>query len=233
MKVIERFIKGIEKEVVAWMGSDPLCIIGLEPDGVFYAEGLYQYLRKIYGAEKVAFLPMNREGIGLWQEAVRGRKVLLIDNDIIEGKTYERAMSMLKSVKNSLRIKDIKFAVLEDRKGLADFVSGFTSSLSYKVCNYCKKIFPSHDSSSLGFSLEQSFCKNCRHSGQEIVRRFKRVYREKGQKRMTLDELTLRFNNLPGNTRVTREKIREYVGWGIGREVEPGIYEISIPCKRY
>jgi hypothetical protein len=233
MQVIEQFIKGIEEEVTAWMGSDALCIIGLEPDGVFYAEGLYQYLRKIYGAEKVAFLPMNREGNGLWQQAVRGRKVLLIDNDIIEGKTYERAMSIIKSVKNSLRIKDIKFAVLEDRKGLADFVSGFTSLLSYKVCKNCKKIFPSHDSSSSGFSVEQNFCKNCRHTGQEIVRRIKRVYREKGQKQMSLDELTLGFNKLPGNTRVTREKIREYIGWGIAREVKAGTYEISIPYKRY
>jgi len=232
--VIEKFVKAIEKEVKKWIGDDSICIVAVEPDGVFYAEGLYKYLRKTYEKGRVSYLSIDKDGNGLWQESIKGRKVLLVDNDIITGDTYGRVMNIFRSVKTSLQIRDIKFASLEDRTGgLADFVSGFNSDISYQICKHCKRVFPCHCDSMAVFVIEQNFCLRCYHVAEEIVRRFRRIFREAAKEELTLDEITTRFNNLPGNTRVTPRKIKEYLSWGIGKEVEPGIYRLLISCKRY
>jgi len=52
----------------------------------------------------------------------------MVDNDIITGKGYKRAMEAIKAKKERLKIKNIKFAVLCDRTGLADFsVEGYSA----------------------------------------------------------------------------------------------------------
>lgn len=119
LKPIQKFINGVGQSVKKYFGKDRSCIVGLEDDGVFYGKGLYDWLSKT--KKDLTFTTMNDDGVGLEEEKVRGRKVLLVDNDIITGKGYKRATETMRLKKERLKIKDIKFAVLCDRAGLADF----------------------------------------------------------------------------------------------------------------
>jgi len=105
--------------VKQYFGKDKACIIGLEDDGVFYGEGLYKWLSQ--KNKKVSFTTMDDYGNGLEQDKVKGRKVLLVDNDIVTGKAYRVVMALMREKKEKLKIKDIKFAVLCDRMKVADF----------------------------------------------------------------------------------------------------------------
>ena len=124
LKPIQKFIDGIGKDVKKFFGRDKGCIIGLEDDGVFYAKGLYEWLKN----KNLIFTTMDDDGRGLEEEKTKGRKVLLVDNDIITGKGYKRAMEAMRLKKEKLGIKEVKYAVLCDRTGLADFsVEGYSA----------------------------------------------------------------------------------------------------------
>ena len=126
LKPIQKFVNGIEKDVKKFFGKEKSCIIGLEDDGVFYAKGLYEWLKK--KNINLTFTTMDDDGRKLEEEKVKGRKVLLVDNDIITGKGYKRAMEAMRLKKEKLGIKDVKYAVLCDRTGLADFsVEGYSA----------------------------------------------------------------------------------------------------------
>ncbi len=71
---------------------------------------------------------MDDDGEGLEEDKIKGRKILIVDNDIISGKSYKRTMEIMRAKKDKLKLKDIKFAVLCDRTGLADFsVEGYSA----------------------------------------------------------------------------------------------------------
>jgi len=125
-KPIQKLIEGIGQNVKKYFGQDKSCIIGLGDDGVFYGLGLYQWLSQ--QKKDMTFTTMDDNGKGLEEEQVKGRKVLIVDNDIISGKSYKRAMETMRAKKEKLKIKEIKFAVLCDRTGLADFsVEGYSA----------------------------------------------------------------------------------------------------------
>lgn len=125
-KPIQKLIEGVGRDAKRYFGKDKGCVVGLGDDGVFYGLGLYQWL--IQQKKKVNFTTMDDNGRGLEEEKVKSRKVLIIDNDIITGKSYKRTMEVMKERKGKLKIKDIKFAVLCDRTGLADFsVEGYSA----------------------------------------------------------------------------------------------------------
>jgi len=126
LRPIQKFINGVDKGVKKYFGQNKGCIIGLGDDGYFYGLGLYQWLQKIN--KNLTFTNMDDVGTGFEEEKIRGRKILLVDNDIITGKGYKRAMETMRTRKDRLQIKDIKFAVLCDRAGLADFsVEGYSA----------------------------------------------------------------------------------------------------------
>ncbi len=120
LEPIQKFIKAVGQDVERYFGKDPACVIYLQPDGVFYAQGLILWLNQ-RGKKNVVLCTMADNGEGLEEEKVRDRKVLLVDNDIISGKGYKRSMEALRSRKEKLGIKDIKFAAFLDRPGSADF----------------------------------------------------------------------------------------------------------------
>jgi len=125
-KPIQKLVEGVGREVGKYFGKDKACLVGLGDDGVFYGLGLYQWL----GQRKrdITFTTMDDDGNGLEEEKVKGRKVLIVDNDIITGRSYKRAIEVMKAKKEKLKIKNIKFAVLCDRTGLADFsVEGYSA----------------------------------------------------------------------------------------------------------
>jgi len=119
LRPIKKFINGIGKQIERFFGNEKGCIVGLEDDGVFYAEGLYYWLKK--QNKDINLTTMDDYGNGLEEEKLRGRKVLLVDNDIVTGKAYRTVMSIMREKRERLKIKDIKFAVLCDRMKMADF----------------------------------------------------------------------------------------------------------------
>ncbi len=125
-KPIQKLIEGIGRDVKRYFGKERGCVVGLGDDGIFYGLGFYQWLRQT--KKGITFTTMNDNGKGLEEEKIKGRKVLIVDNDIITGKSYKRAIEVMKGKKERLKIKDIKFAVLCDRTGLADFsVEGYSA----------------------------------------------------------------------------------------------------------
>jgi len=132
LKPIKKFIDGVGGKVKKYFGKDRGCIIGLEDDGIFYGKGLYQWISQ--ENKKINFTTMNDDGKGLEEDKVERRKVLLVDNDIITGKAYQKAMNSILKKKKKLKIKDIKFAVLCDRMRLADFsVEGYPMPSSWNL----------------------------------------------------------------------------------------------------
>ena len=126
LKPIQKLVAGVGRGVNKYLGKDRACVVGLGDDGVFYGLGLYQWLIQKKG--DITFTTMDDNGKGLKEEKVKGRKVLIVDNDIVSGKSYKRAMEAMRAKKEKLKIKDIKFAVLCDRMGLADFsVEGYSA----------------------------------------------------------------------------------------------------------
>lgn len=125
-KRVQSFIDAIGPKVKKYFAKTPGCIIGLEVDGVFYAEALYQWLKT--QKLNLTLTTMNDSGKGLEEEKLTGRKILIVEDEIVTGKAYKRAMENIRIRKEKLNIKDIKFAVLCDRGGCADFsVEGYSS----------------------------------------------------------------------------------------------------------
>jgi len=122
LQPIKQFVESIGKDVEQYFGKDDACIIYLRPDGVFYGQGLYQWLSR--KKKNLILTTMEDDGSDLQEEKVRNRKVLLVDNDIVTGKGYKRAIGTLRLRKKELQIKGIKFATFSDRVGLADFYVG-------------------------------------------------------------------------------------------------------------
>jgi len=132
LRPIQKFVNGVGQDIKKYFGRDRGCVIGLEDDGVFYGEGLYQWLRE--RKANVVFTTMEDDGKGLEEEKVKGRKALLVDNDIVTGKGYKRAMETMRLKKEKLKIKDIKYAVLCDRTGLSDFsVEGYSACAPWSL----------------------------------------------------------------------------------------------------
>lgn len=118
LKPIKKFIAGVGKDVKEYFGKSKGCIIGMEDDGVFYGQGLWQWISKDH--ENITFTTID-DGRNLEKDKVRGRKILLVDNDVVTGKAYRKVANFLIKKKKELDIKDIKFAVLCDRIKVADF----------------------------------------------------------------------------------------------------------------
>lgn len=121
LKPVKKFINKIGPAVKKYFGREQGCIVGIEDDGVFYGRGLYQWLRRDSDAQKFTFTTMDGNGKGLDEDKARERKVLLVDNDIVTGGAYRKAMNFIMDKKEELKIKDVKFAVLCDRMKVADF----------------------------------------------------------------------------------------------------------------
>ena len=133
-KPIKKFIDGLGEEIKKYFGQDKGAIIGLEDDGVFYAEGLYHWFSQ--QDKDITFTVMDDYGKGLEEDKVKGRKVLIIDNDIVTGKAYRIVMDLMREKKERLKIKDIKFAVLCDRTKMADFsIEDYPVPISWDLKN--------------------------------------------------------------------------------------------------
>lgn len=126
LKPMKKLIEGVGKDIKKFFGRDKGCVVGLGDDGFLYGLGLYQWLKQTN--KNLNFASMDDNGSGLDEEKVKGRKILIVDNDIVTGKSYKRTVEAMRAKKDKLKLKEIKFAVLCDRTGLADFaVEGYSS----------------------------------------------------------------------------------------------------------
>ena len=126
LEPIQKLINGVGQDVKRFLGKDKGCVVGLGDDGFLYGLGLYQWLKQ--KNKNLTFTAMDDNGKGLDEEKIKGRKILVVDNDIITGKSYKRAMEAMRAKKDKLKLKEIKFAVLCDRTGMADFsVEGYSA----------------------------------------------------------------------------------------------------------
>jgi len=116
---IKTFIETVGKDIENYFGSERAAIVYLSPDGLWYAEGLSQWLKK--KKKNVTLSSMEDDGKELQEEKVKGRRVLIVNNDVISGKAYKRSTEALRTRKEELDIKDVKYATYIDRIGLADF----------------------------------------------------------------------------------------------------------------
>jgi DNA-binding Lrp family transcriptional regulator len=117
---VRKFVDTVGKDIERYFGKDKGALIYLKPNGVWYAQGLCEWLRK-ERKKDVTVSAMEDNGKGLEIEKVRGRKVLVVDADIVTGKAYKRSTEGLRLRKKELQIKEVKFATYIDRMGLADF----------------------------------------------------------------------------------------------------------------
>ncbi|MFH1180877.1 MAG: Lrp/AsnC family transcriptional regulator [bacterium] len=131
-KPIQKFIKGVGRDVKKYFKKDKGCVVGLGDDGFFYGLGLYQWLSQEKG--DINFIGMDDDGKELDEEKMRERKILLVDNDVVTGKGYKRTMEIMRGKKEKLKLKDVKYAVLCDRTGLADFsVEGYSAHAPWSL----------------------------------------------------------------------------------------------------
>lgn len=157
-KPVQRFLDGVGVGVLKYIGKDKACVIGLGDDGVFYAEGLYVWLKK-KGVDAV-LAAMDYDCSGLDETKTVGRKLVAVDNDIITGTAYKDVMEKMKSKQKDLRFKDIKYAVLCDRTRLADFsVDDYTTTAGSEIVKL----------DSMDFKILQVLAKNGRVSFADIA----------------------------------------------------------------
>ncbi len=117
---VKKFIDTIGKDIEKYFGKDDASILCLRPDGIFYGEALAQWLKQ-RKKTNVVVSTMEDDGSDLKKDLVFGRKVLIVNNDIITGKSYKRSTDALRARKKEWNIKDVKFATFFDRTGAADF----------------------------------------------------------------------------------------------------------------
>ncbi|MFH1714204.1 MAG: Lrp/AsnC family transcriptional regulator [Candidatus Nealsonbacteria bacterium] len=121
-KLIEKFIDSVGSDIKKYFSKGKGCVVGLKDEGVFYGEAIYQWLKD----KNVSFTTMDDDGRGLEEEKLKESRVLIVDNDIISGKGYKKAIETIRKRKEKFKIKDIKYAALRDRVDLADFsVEGY------------------------------------------------------------------------------------------------------------
>lgn len=118
---IKKLIKGVGKDIIKYIGKDKICVVGLGENGIFYGEGIFQWLKR--QKYNVTFTAVDDEGKGLEDKKLRNRKVIMVDSHIITGRCYQTASRILAVKKRKLKIKDVKCAVMHDLRGFADFVA--------------------------------------------------------------------------------------------------------------
>ena len=116
---VQTFLKVLGKDIEQYFGAEKGALVYLKPDGVWYAEALYQWLK---GKKKdITISSMEDDGTDLEEGKVRDRKVLIVVNESFTGKAHKRSTEAMRARKGHLNIKAIKFAAYRDRPGTADF----------------------------------------------------------------------------------------------------------------
>ena len=101
--------------------DQPLCLIGLEPGGVLYAEHLARYLAVVKGRNPTLIrLPAGDadtivETIRAAKGKLKGRKLLIVDDDTCTGDTYKTVTETVFKLERELGFEEFFI------RGLAEF----------------------------------------------------------------------------------------------------------------
>lgn len=95
-KPVRKFIDSLSKRILEYIGKDDSCILALGDDGFFYGKGLYEWLRE--RKLPVIFTAADQDLSNLDENALTKRKVLVVDNDILTGASYKKAMDRLRRI---------------------------------------------------------------------------------------------------------------------------------------
>jgi pyrimidine operon attenuation protein/uracil phosphoribosyltransferase len=129
---IDKFVESVVEGIKGWVNSDSLVVIGILPDGAFYAMPLVERLREDGRDVKYAEIDTNlirlpkceiklkdMKGNDFKESQLENTKLLIVRSILTPDETYEKIMAVLGQ--KNIQSEDIKFAVFEDRTGLADF----------------------------------------------------------------------------------------------------------------
>ena len=160
-ETLKKFVGTVGKDIESYFGKDNVCILCLRPEGIFYGEALVAWFKE-RKKTNVILASMEDDGVDLDEKLVRGRKVLIVNNDIVTGKSYKRSTEALRMRKKEWGIKDIKFACFFDRTGMADF----------SVAKYsAEAIWGLEEIDGLDLKLIQYLSQNGRESFTEIAKK--------------------------------------------------------------
>ncbi|MBN1763576.1 MAG: helix-turn-helix domain-containing protein [Methanomicrobia archaeon] len=106
------FVDRIGEQLDGLLENQPLCVIGLEPGGCLYAEHLARYLAVVKGRNPAVLrLPTGDTAeieatIRAAKEKLKGRKLLLVDDDTCTGDTYKTVTSILFTLARELGFEE-------------------------------------------------------------------------------------------------------------------------------
>lgn len=121
---VRRFVDELVKkrhDLKDYVTKGRTCIVGIEPDGVFYAWALYNEFQNMGYGYNLTYATMGRQGESFEEDKFRDSNVLLVDNDIISGTTMTQVKAYLTKRARRLGIGEVKVAVYTDRKKMADY----------------------------------------------------------------------------------------------------------------
>jgi excisionase family DNA binding protein len=133
-KFVERI--GEQLDGLLDLKDQPLCIIALEPGGRLYAEHLTRYLAVVKGRNPTILrLPAGdahdvEEALSNAQEKLKGRKLLLVDDETCTGNTYTTVTNLCFTLASKLGFEDFFIDELEEYFGIivAPFLTGSADS---------------------------------------------------------------------------------------------------------
>ena len=118
-----KFVERIGEQLDGILEDKSLCLIALEPGGVFYAEHLARYLEVVKGRKPPTLLRLPTiadaseiaEKIREAKENLNGRKLLIVDDDTCTGDTYKTVTNIIFNLERELGFEDFFI------NGLAEF----------------------------------------------------------------------------------------------------------------
>lgn len=125
----ERLIKFLEvmgPRVAEYIDEDPACIIEVGSGAAFYAQGLRMCLQSKHGKSDVSYCQFDKEKCSIDPEscldldAVRGRKVVPVDDAVSTGTTHHKVKAVMKGLQEEGVIKGYQMVVEHDMMGLKD-----------------------------------------------------------------------------------------------------------------
>ena len=123
---VDKFVSEISPLIKDYIKKDKAAIIGISTGvGSVYAMAMWRHLtREGLDLKYLNYDPLeeaSKPGINIEKKDVEGKILIVVDAYIYSGRTYTATMKKFAKFKKKLKFKEIKFAVDQDKSGLAEF----------------------------------------------------------------------------------------------------------------
>jgi hypoxanthine-guanine phosphoribosyltransferase len=115
---VAKFLSKLGNKIMEYFGKTPGCVIAIEGSGTLFGLGIKLFL--LDKGIHVNYAEVNRYEPKFYKKDVEGRKVIIVNTTLTTGSTMKRIMRAINLVRRRYRIKDVKYVVGYDKKGLAD-----------------------------------------------------------------------------------------------------------------